>query len=139
MAPQSLAKVLVSNGAGKYLVLRSSEWPENPKRSLQPDLPGGLVEDGETAIEGAIRELEEETGLKVLPNEMQLVRTKQETHDGKLYERSVYFVTVKNPKITLSWEHDSYRWMSADEVLKLEMREPYPELFQFMHEKGFLI
>lgn len=139
MAPQSLAKVLVGDGEGKYLILRSSEWPENPKRSLQPDLPGGLVEDGETALEGAIRELEEETGIQVKPEDMQLVRTARETHGEKLYERSVYFVTIKNPKIALSWEHDAYWWETANEILNLKMREPYPELFKFMHEQGYLV
>lgn len=35
--------------------------------------PGGYIEEGETAIEGALRELEEETSIIVEPEELELI------------------------------------------------------------------
>lgn len=134
-----LAKVLVSNGNGGYLILRSSEWPENPRRSLQPDLPGGIVEEGETPSVGAARELMEEAGIKTKPEDLRLVYDEFESHDGKDFRRYIYFIALDNPDVTLSWEHDKFWWMSAEDVLKMTIREPYPTLFKRLNAEAILV
>ena len=139
MAAVSLAKIVVRNPAGKYLILRSSEWPENPRRSLQPDLPGGMIEEGETPEVGVLRELFEEAGLTLEENDLKLAYVGLEEHDGHTFQRHIYFAETKDTDVTLSWEHDKYWWMSADEVLAMKIREPYPAVFRQLHEAGLLV
>lgn len=139
MIPVNLAKIVIRSPEGKYLILRSSEWPENPRRSLQPDLPGGMIEEGETPEIGVLRELHEETGLKLAENDLNLAYVGLETRHGDVFQRHVYFANTTDTEIKLSWEHDAYWWMSAAEVLKLHMRDPYPEVFQKLHSAKLLI
>jgi len=129
MQPTLLAKVLVKNKDDNYLILRSSERPENPRRSLQPDLPGGVVEKGETCLEGAVRELHEETGIHIRASDLKCILSVDETHQGQLFRRFIYEVNVDLPEVALSWEHDKYWWMTRDELAALKIREPYKTLF----------
>lgn len=58
--PSMIAGAIVERN-GKYLVLRRNIKPNKGKW----EIPGGFVDAGEGAEETVIRELEEETGLKV--------------------------------------------------------------------------
>ncbi|HEY1085494.1 MAG TPA: NUDIX hydrolase [Candidatus Saccharimonadales bacterium] len=134
-----LAKVLVKDiEANRYLILRSSVWPENPRRSLKPDLPGGVIEAGETTPTGLLRELQEETGIVASADNLTLIMQVEESHDSKDYERSLYLYETSSPKVVLSWEHDKYWWMSADEILALDIRAPYPDFFKKLREQNLL-
>lgn len=51
----------------------------------------------------------------------------------------VYHAEIEaDAEVVLSWEHESYQWVTADEVLGLGMRQPYSELFQYMAGIGLL-
>ena len=66
--PHFLAKALIVDATGKILVLeRSNTHPLFPHCA---DLPGGIVEPGETPLEAARREIEEETGLSFAPSQL---------------------------------------------------------------------
>jgi bifunctional NMN adenylyltransferase/nudix hydrolase len=56
-------KVIVYDADGRMLVLRRGHT--HPTLALHPDLPGGYVDPGESLVEAALREVREETGLKV--------------------------------------------------------------------------
>lgn len=86
----------------------------------------GVVEDGETESEAAIRELLEETGL---PAGLSLIDLElRQTHPvGDMrdhYPRGVVDISVANFAIeappdwepVLNEEHESYRWCSLDEA-----------------------
>lgn len=127
---------------GKYLMLRGSVWPERPDRSQKPDLPGGAVEDGESIEEGCIREVMEEAGIKLSPDKLQLVHSVSfvSDKDNAAINRLIYFAEIdEDPEIRLSWEHEAYEWLTPQEVLDLEMRKPYPELFKYLNEIGILV
>ena len=52
------AKALIRRKSdGKYLILTCSLWPENPRRSQKPDLPGGSIKRGENIEDGLLRAL----------------------------------------------------------------------------------
>jgi len=127
---------------GKYLILTSSKWEERPDRSQKPDLPGGTVEAGETIEQGCAREIQEEAGLSVDPADLTLVHAFSfiSDKDGTAINRLIYFAEVEGePEVTLSWEHEAYTWLTAEELLALEIREPYPLVFKHCRDIGVLV
>ena len=143
IAPQALeignvSKVIVCNGLGQYLILRSSEWPERPDRSLQTDLPGGVVDEGESHRQGACRELLEETGIEISEEEFSPVFSDTFIVDNKKsINRMIFFVNVPSEtSVTLSWEHCEYWWASAKELIADKWRPPYPSIFKYLIQIG---
>lgn len=97
-----------------YLLMYRSD---HPTFGVDPDLPGGTVEDGETLIEAMLREVEEETGVVLDQGAVRKVYagTDYSTH-GTQYALFVAMVAPR-PEITMSWEHSSYVWLERDEFL----------------------
>ncbi len=124
---------------GKYLVLWSSEWPENPRRSHQPDLPGGIVEAGESIEQGLLREVQEEAGFLLEESELVLAHAHMWDEADESTVFLVYFSEIEDAEVVVSWEHERYAWLTADELLHLEMRQPYPALFQHMNKVGLIV
>lgn len=135
------AKALIRRRSdGRYLVLTSSLWPGNPRRSQQPDLPGGTIEPHESIEEGLLREAREEAGLTMRAEDLQLGYCYTYLKDDGESSSFLLFVSEisGDETITLSWEHESYRWMTARELLDLSIRDPYPRMFQHLHMIGLL-
>ena len=134
VAIERAAKALIRRQSdGKYLLLTCSLWPENLRRSQKPDLPGGVVEVDEQIEEGLLREVREEAGLDLLPGSLQLGRCFTYL-DGDVSSNFLVYVAevTGDEEVVLSWEHESYQWLTAKELLDLEIRRPYPELFQYL-------
>ena len=71
------------------------------------ELPGGRMEFGETAEETMIREMAEETGLKVTP--IKLLDTWNYVADKWQVTGIIYLCAAENPlNVVLSPEHDSF-------------------------------
>lgn len=141
MEIRSAAKALIRRSSdGKYLILTSSIWEENPRRSQQPDLPGGLVEAGETVTKGLQRELQEEIGVTIPECDMTLAyaSTFVDTDANASTTFLLYYYDTEDIDITLSWEHESFEWLSADDVQALTIREPYPTIFSHFKQIGLL-
>jgi len=131
-----VAKALIRNADGKFLMLRSSKWEENPERSLKPDLPGGMVEAGETPQQGVAREVYEEAGLRIATERFTLLYTETEFYENTDTSvlRHIFYATVDNADVTLSWEHDEYRWVNADELVASEWRPFYDRANSYIFE-----
>ncbi|HRY52273.1 MAG TPA: NUDIX domain-containing protein [Candidatus Portnoybacteria bacterium] len=106
----------------EYLILKHKNYWNFPK---------GGVEKGETEIEAARREIQEETGLvnvgfipgfKVARN--LFYRTSRTSikveHRGRLvYRRSILFLAEsKNKTVRISKEHFGYAWLGFEEAKK---------------------
>lgn len=88
------------------------------------DYPKGHIEKGETEIQTALRELEEETGIS--ENDIELIQGFRETIDyfyHKRYDMShkrvVYFLGESKTKdVNISREHQGYTWLGYEEAMK---------------------
>lgn len=86
-------------------------------------VPAGKIEKGETSIDGAARELFEETGI-VIPADHTL------TSMGSIYFRKPTIDYIYHafslkfddfPPVTLSDEHQNYRWITLEESQTLNL------------------
>lgn len=113
-------KAIIFNKDGKILAIRSSKT--HPFYPLFWDLPGGDIEFGEDAEKSIIREIKEETGLGV--KNLQVFDVESHTHKDKNGE--IFWVTISykaeavSKKITLSYEHDKFQWLTPQKFLKLK-------------------
>lgn len=105
-------KVLVLNQDGEFLIIQRSG---KVSRAHGWDFPGGGVEKGEDPLNAAIRETIEETGLEV--TSLRIISshlTSTEDYDDLIlgYTAKTNDTTVK----LLGWEHESFRWVTLDEL-----------------------
>lgn len=115
-----IAKALVLDAEDDVLLMHRSAT--HPTLAHQPDLPGGLVEAGEEHSEALIRELQEETGLKISRGQLKLAYTGTEDWEGESRVRMMYVVRLPEvrPDITISWEHEDASWLPLDELPAIE-------------------
>jgi len=121
--------VLIEQGQ-KYLLIQEA----NEKWKGKWYLPGGGINDGETAEQGAIREVIEESGFLVKLNQVFFVKYHKGFFNNKV---SVYYTgeiiggTVK----TLA-DDDSLdvKWMSFEELKQVPLRKNLEELINIYRE-----
>tara|TARA_R100000808_G_C2142307_1_gene150083 strand:- start:1229 stop:1675 length:447 start_codon:yes stop_codon:yes gene_type:complete len=114
------------------------------KNDLGWEFPKGHIEEGETKIQTAKRELEEETGLlwfKIIPSFKFISKyliTKNYATGEELVEPEPKIVTYfiakvfsHKDKVKLSEEHHSYGWFSLEEANKKLYRTKKLEVLQY--------
>lgn len=108
-----VAKAILYNPAGQILVLRRSST--HPVLAYEIDFPGGIIERNETVVDGLLREVREETGIKLSTTAVRQV------HDqtGDEHEHHHVFIAQLDatPDIQISWEHDQYHWADPQTTL----------------------
>jgi len=108
----------------KVLLLQYATGQKEGEWDLQGhwDFPKGHVDKGETEIETATRELEEETGIKniiLLDNFRKTINYKIQKRDRKTSKEVVFFIaTTVETEINLSHEHVDYGWFDFTSALK---------------------
>jgi len=109
-----VAKVLIIDEQNKYLMLWRGNHPRLPN---DPDLPGGTIEAGETPEVAAIREVQEEAGIVISPNDLELLY-KGLDYSFHGVEYTLYVATIHpRPEVVLSWEHEGYEWLDRETFL----------------------
>jgi 8-oxo-dGTP diphosphatase len=103
----------VTDGNGRVLAIRR---PEDGR--WEP--PGGLLDLGESILDGVRREVREETGLEVEPQQLGAVYKNMTTSAVVLTFRC----RVLGGSLTPNEEATDFRWMAPDEV-----RQHMPEIF----------
>ncbi len=108
----------------KVLLLQYATGQKEGEWDLQGhwDFPKGHVDKGETEIETATRELEEETGIKniiLLDNFRKTINYTIQKRDRKISKEVVFFIaTTVETEINLSHEHVDYGWFDFTSALK---------------------
>lgn len=133
------ADMFVWCGDKVLLLKRSSE------SSFMPDvygLPGGHVDPSEVKVEGwkeaAIRELLEETNIKVNPENV-VEELVLELKDCTIHYYSTRFTSYDQPTVTLdNKEHSNYQWVNKEEISKLplltNLLDIYNDLYVFQRK-----
>ena len=110
-------KVIIFNEEGKFLTMYRTETA--PSRPNTWDLPGGDLDFGEDAFEGAVREAKEETGLDI--SELEVFDVESHINkDGDFWITIAFKAKAASQDVTLSFEHSDFKWLTPEEFLKLE-------------------
>lgn len=105
--------------------------------------PAGHVETSETLIEAAIRETQEETGWKVLPNELLGLYVYTSPHNQVTYYRTCFIAQAieHNPKQMLDDGIMDVLWLTADDLKakKDKLRSPivYKSVEDYLNGQRF--
>ncbi|MFD2288158.1 NUDIX domain-containing protein [Pedobacter petrophilus] len=125
---------LVESANGNYLfIFRNKKW----------DLPKGKLEFGEKMKETAVREVEEECGIKVLKREDKLCKTYHVYQNGSkmvIKKTNWYKMTVKGePKLVPQKEEgiDEAVWLDKNHLLPV-VKNTFPSIMDVMRAGGIL-
>ena len=86
------------------------------------EIPGGKMEKGEGITEALVREIKEETGLRVIKITRYLSSFDYKSMSGKPVRQLNFAVVTEEGEIALS-EHDDYVWVGKDELRKYVKRD----------------
>ncbi len=126
----TIAKLLLVNDTGAVLFLRRSQT--DTRRPGQWDLPGGLVEANEDPKMAAIRETKEEAGLQIADPTLIFGYSEPRPPHG-LPTWLFYAKPVKKPgQVTLSFEHDAYKWMTPAMALNEVTYDLHRRLLEYV-------
>ena len=138
---ESVAKVLIVNAQNGALVLILGKHLQQPEKSYLPDLPGGIVDAGESEREAVIREVNEECGVTLYPTSIQLAysETAYYEKEGKSITKLLYIAHVdETPAVTLSWEHSDHKWVELDKLQEVDMRPFFNKAIQYSIENNLI-
>lgn len=114
-----------TNRVSKVIITKNNKILLLQKKNGKYELPGGHIEVGESAINGAKREVKEETGLDV-------INLKQITSNNS---RVLYKGNIINSNITLSDEHKSYKFVLQKDLFKLPLSKWSKKDLAFLKQK----
>ncbi|MDD4036463.1 MAG: NUDIX hydrolase [Bacilli bacterium] len=110
----------------RYLVIKRTAIKRG-KPNAYPEywnIPGGMVEPGETPVEGVIREVKEEVNLDIKANKIIHEDSNFDTEKNCVFTRLVYECYVLNNKIEEikldPEEHTEYKLITGLDELKNE-------------------
>ncbi len=85
-------------------------------------IPGGALDQGETPLEGALREFVEEIGVPLDESHFQVAEVHEDDHGGWSYWTLVLDVAERfEPPAALHWETAEVRWVRAEELRELDL------------------
>lgn len=126
----------------KLLMLKRSETKK--KFPGFWSLPGGHIDEGEDPLAAAIREVKEETGVTIVPEEIKLKVVALHHHIDReeLYAAFAFAVTLtEQPIITSEEREGEARWIPVTEAKRLEnVFEPVKRYFDHVldHKPGIV-
>ena len=89
-------------------------------------LPGGKIEDGETSLAAAIREVKEETTLDVTDLQLGKANPNEPV--------AVYYTRQYKGSVQLDHEHTDFKWASPQELLNLDLAPGVLQMYDWVIE-----
>lgn len=135
----SVAKALIINEYNEALILTIGVHKTKPEKSFMLDLPGGIVDQGETEYEAVIREIQEETDITISPDALIMVYSKTvlEKKENKSVTRYLFTARINvNPLVKLSWEHSAYEWVPVEKLTIIRLGSFYDEAIEYCLANG---
>ena len=120
--PRASTAAFILNGKGELLIARRAKEPA--KGTL--DLPGGFVDNEETAEQGMVREIKEETGLEITTENIEYLFSVPNVYRYSgmdIHTLDLFFLCHVEGEPTVKAEDD------AAELTWLPLREVYVERF----------
>ena len=119
------AAILVVNRDGHILLLKRS--PESYFAPNQWGYPGGKIEEGETALEAAVRETEEETQLRV--------------HNVKplgVFNEAVaaFYSDEFDGDVEIDFEHTDWKWVAPAEIEGYDLAPSVLKIYERVRDGG---
>lgn len=110
------------------------------------DFPKGHIEKGEDPLTTALRETEEETGLKslrIIEGFEEKIHYFYKFKETLHYKEVVYFLAESNTKeVKLSYEHKGFKWLPYKKALKTitfdNSKNILKKAFRFLKDKNIL-
>jgi len=125
---------LIFNVTGEVLMIRTHKW------SNLWGIPGGKIKWGETSVAALLREIGEETNLRVTDIEFVLV---QDCIHSKEFYRDAHFVLLNytcrcadGQAVKLNDEAREFRWVSIAQALEMPVNQPTRKLLTALAGKG---
>ncbi|MDH3364729.1 MAG: NUDIX domain-containing protein [Thermoplasmata archaeon] len=103
---------ILRNGA-KMLLLRRSEEVGSYQRQWAG--VSGFIEEGETDIYAARREIAEEVGL-IATKPTKHISPESFRNGDTVWTVHAFLFDVATRRISTDWEHDEYKWIRPDEL-----------------------
>lgn len=116
------ARVILTNELGEHFLI-NTHW--DPGTGLPPRwlTPGGGIDVGESPLEAAVRELREETGIRVEPSDLgeavKVIEFKMVWADGRFETGIAHFFRYE---ISADFELDITEWTKDEHRDIIEMR-----------------
>jgi len=115
------------------LLLRGETAPWMPNRYC---LPGGGLNSGESLIDGAVREIYEETSIELDSNFLVPMTVKYNCDYNKIV------MVYKSPNmlsVSLNWEHSDYQWVGRQTALDMKLVPGLRTTIKTLGDSGYLI
>lgn len=111
-------KAIILNQKNDILLLQRSDKVESGGKW---NLPGGGFEEGEQPTDSIKREIVEEVGIEVVdinPFGFYSFKNKEDNLIVIYYKSKIPSTDIK-----LNWEHESFRWVTREEALGMDITE----------------
>jgi len=106
-------RAFIVNDEGRVLIIREAQEYKGGYQTGKYDLPGGRIEQGESAFAGVKREANEEVGLAIEVGEPFHVSEWYPEIEGEKHQIvGIFFIcSPRTMHVTLSEEHHDYEWI----------------------------
>ena len=120
-------KVIILDGEGRCLLLRRSlKSKGNPGKW---DFPGGKADPGESFEDALLREVEEETGLRIALG--RVVGAAESKAPSRRVAYLIMEARLESGEVRLSEEHEAHVWMAVQDLAGADLA---PQFRRFAQE-----